>query len=124
MKKVYILILVAIVSTIFWDCSKSSSTSNPVVDLGASASGTYTGKLMYLDTIPATVIVTKASNITVNFHVTFTGGPMDYSGINVTDGGNGVIVLSLGTPAVTGTINGKTLTCIMTGFAKFSGTKP
>jgi len=124
MKKISIYFLVAIIVASIWSCSKKSSDSTPaVVDLGTSASGTYTGHLMFMDTIPGTVVITKASNITVNIQVTGEQSPLNYSGVNLTNGGNGVIVLALGTD-VAGTVNGKTLNATFESIARFIGTKP
>ena len=112
MKKGLLISLVVIMALV--GCKKSSEDPIPAVDLAATASGLYTGNFVIpiIGTLPGTCKLTKVTTTTLTIDITMMDSTFQASGINATDGGNGVVKLSAVDQgdSLTGTVSGKVLT--------------
>jgi hypothetical protein len=129
MKKGLLISLVLIVALM--GCKKSSEEEPIPVDLAATASGLYTGNFVVpiLGNLPGSCKLTKVTTTTLNIDITMMDTTFQAPGIIASDGGNGVVKLSLIAEGDTlsGTVSGKTLNLKIGSspmYVNFTGTKP
>ena len=106
-------------------CKKSNSDSGTSVDPASKASGTYTG-WTYLatgDSTTATTVVTKLSPSTVSLTIKVINVTNSFTGVTVSEGDNGKILLAQSINSLTGTSSLKSLVYSINGVKLFSGSK-
>jgi hypothetical protein len=118
--------LLTVAIFVMMGCTKKSSDSvSPSVDNVAKVIGIYSGTTTYGSYKERdTFTITKQTSSTVLMMLTdTTQTSVNYAGVTVSDGGNGTVLLTLGTD-ISGVVNGKQLDCYIQGNFHFIGYKP